>query len=216
MTKIPDLQIETVPVEKEIKVLVPYKVPYEVKVPYIVQQKVHTHVEHKPVHTSHHIYHPHKKPHYSHHQSWQPSSFPEHDEGKFFLSQQASDVSPLYISHHPVDHPGTSQAFTQFDESPQTSNLKVIRADLNDFTSTLHTSAFNPEIGFGSQEGLEVKKNHQQQQNSYDLQEVGPVMFNSRGNRGARNENRGKFYYVLPQKSEHPSIHYGFAPMKGE
>jgi hypothetical protein len=30
--KIPDVQIETVPVEKEIKVLVPYKVPYEVKV----------------------------------------------------------------------------------------------------------------------------------------------------------------------------------------
>jgi hypothetical protein len=35
VTKIPDLKIETVPVEKEIKVLVPYKVPYEVKVSFI-------------------------------------------------------------------------------------------------------------------------------------------------------------------------------------
>jgi hypothetical protein len=194
-----------------------------------VQQKVHTSVEHKPVYTSHHIFH--KKPyhhHLSHHHqqhAWQPSSYPQHDDGKYFLSQAAaSDVSPLYISHHPVDHPQTQNAFTPFDESQQISNQKVIRADLNDFTSALHTSAFNPEIGFGSQEGLDLKKHHQQQQQqqqqqlTYEGHDFGPVMFNTpKNSRGLKSE-RGKFFYTLvpAHKSEHPGIHYGYASLKGE
>lgn len=198
--------------------LVPYKVPYEVKVPYIVQQKVHTSVEHKPVYTSHHVYH--KKPyHHSnhHHSSWQPTSYPhpQHDDGNFFLSQ-ASDVTPLYVSsqHQPVDASQTLNSFTPFDTTQQISNQKVIRADLNDFTSTLHTSAFNPEIGFGSQEGLDLSSRHQQQQQSYDGVNLGPVMFNAKGVR----ERGGKFYYTLvpSHKSEHPGLHYGYGPLKGE
>lgn len=216
VTKIPDLKIETVPIEKEIKVLVPYKVPYEVKVPYIVHQKVHTHVESKPIHTSHHIHHPPKKTHHHghhehshhHHDAFLSSAIPvsEHsfEDGKYFLTSNgyaASDVSPLYISHHPVEHPQSSShsphssTTTFYDESGQIPQhlqqqrmAKIIRADLNDFTSTLHTSAFSPEIGFGSHEGHQQQ--HQQPQNDEEFdnseergeigryyEEFGPVLF---------------------------------------
>jgi hypothetical protein len=86
---------------------------------------------------------------------------------------------------------------------------------LNDFTSTLHTSAFNPEIGFGSQEGLDISPKHHLQQ-SFDGVDLGPVTFN--GKSRALDSERGKFYYTLvpSHKSVHPGIHYGYGSLKGE
>lgn len=208
MIKIPDLKIETVPVEKEIKVLVPYKVPYEIKVPYIVHQKVHTHVEHKPPKKHHHSYH--------HESDFHQFSQPDHhlfdDDSRYFHSPKgfaaSSEIAPMYISHHPVEYPQSllqssspsqphSTASNFYDESGQIPQqhgkiAKFLRADLNDFSSTLHTSAFSPEqigYGFGSQEGLKpTQENYDEGDNDEfegeerEYEEVGPVVF--------RNEKR--------------------------
>ncbi|CRL00265.1 CLUMA_CG013538, isoform A [Clunio marinus] len=132
--KVAEVKYIKVPVEKEVKILEPYKVPYKVKVPYIIKQDIKTvPVFSHPIHSSEHVHHASKS--YGH-------------EG--YSSHAASNIEPIIASHSQSEqvHDDGSSLSKGFESS----SLKDSSPSFShDFTSQLHTHV--PSYGFGSEEG---------------------------------------------------------------
>jgi hypothetical protein len=194
VTQVAEVKYIKVPVEKEVKILEPYKVPYKIKVPYIVKQEIHTVPVHKhEVHSSEHIHHAPTKSHYS------------HDDEKSFSSHAATNLAPKYVSHSPIQQAQTPQAYYVSSQKSLPYGIEEISAKnlqpsyTHNFNSRLHTSVIG-NVGFGSHEGQALS--------SYEVkepEEFGPVTFGERSSKALP--------YPLPQNDKYAAEYlFGFNP----
>lgn len=181
-----------VPVEKEVKILEPYKVPYKVKVPYIIKQEIHTVPVHKQaVHSSEHVFH-------------KPTKHAHGDSKSFSAHGASSNIAPMVVSHTPV-RPSSHDAMAAYMSALQSAPKDMEMFSSKDsypaysFNSNarLHTSVQPSGMGFGSQEGKLL--------GGYEVKEPqelvhGPVLF-------GRNS---KSFEAFPQESSKSGMAYDY------
>lgn len=194
----PEIKYIKVPVEKEVKIPEPYKVPIKIKVPYLVKQEIHTVPVHShPVHTSEHIHHAPTK-HHSHHDL--SSSY-----------HAASNVAPMVVSHTPVG-PSSHDFMASFMSSHHSAPKELLSPkDLYpSFTHNFdsHQRYTSPDFGFGSQEGKLM--------NSYEVKE--PEADEVFGGRSAKSLATSKSFEAYPyplQQDGKSNVEFlfGFGPM---